>query len=269
MNVKYYFPALVLTGIFLLSSCEHHSDSSDPSDPEKVSTRHISRPDSVYFYRASQDTVGTPAYIDYYQYDANGNMLSCLSCQGGSRQYASKEERSYDTRNNLMEIRYYSFDEMRNEWYCWRTDKQTYDSQGKLATFETAHGDNGLKKKAVYSWSDDTHAVADIYAFRSNTDSTGWVLEDKVEYIYTVDGQVKYEKYIWSYYSGKSSILEYFNEYDKYGNLTSHKMINADRLEQYDTYRYSYDSEGNILVKWKYSNLSGGPILQNKEVYFY
>lgn len=80
---------------------------------------------------------------------------------------------------------------------------------------------------------------------------------------------MKYEKYIWSYYSGKSSILEYFNEYDKYGNLTSHKMINADRLEQYDTYRYSYDSEGNILVKWKYSNLSGGPILQNKEVYFY
>ena len=269
MNFKYYFPALVLTGIFVFSSCEHHSDSSDPSDPENVSTRHISRPDSVYFYRASQDTVGTPAYIDYYQYDANGNMLSCLSCQGLSRQYASKEERSYDARNNLLEIRYYSFDEMRNEWYCQRTDKQTYDSQGKPATLETAHGDNGLKKKAVYSWSDDTHAVADVYAYRSKTDSTGWFLEDKAEYTYTADGQVKYENYIWEYYSGSYSNWEYFFEYDKYGNRVSEKFINSDKLQEYRTYKYSYDPDGNILVKWTYSNISGNPVLQTKELYFY
>ena len=266
MNFKYYFPTLVLTGIFLLSSCEHHAD---PSDPENPSTRHISRPDSVYSYNASRDTMGTPDCIDYYQYDANGNMLSRQVYWCFKHQITAKEERSYDAHNNLLEIQHYSFDENRNEWYCWRTDKQTFDSKGKVATLETDHGENGLKKKAIYSWLDDTHSVADVYAYRSRTDSTGWFLEDKAEYTYNTEGQILYEKYIWNYYTGKPSNLEYFNEYDKYGNPISHKMINADRLEQYDTYTYSYDSDGNILVKWSYSNVSGEPVMQSKEVYFY
>lgn len=266
MNFKYYFPALVLTGIFLLSSCEHHAD---PSDPENPSTRRISRPDSVYYYSASLSTEGTPDCIDYYQYDANGNMLSRQFYRCFKHQYTAKEERSYDAHNNLLAILYYSFDENRNEWYCWRTDKQTFDSKGKLATLETAHDDNGLKKKAVYSWQDDMHSVSDVYAYRAKTDSTGWFLEDKAEYTYNTEGQILYEKYIWNYYTGKPSNLEYFNEYDKYGNLISYKMISADKIQQYDTYIYSYDSDGNILVKSAYSNLSGKPVLQRKEVYFY
>ena len=272
MNFKYYFPALAITGALLFSACKNNADFPEPYVSDNPSTRHISHPDSVYFHNASQDTVGTPAFIDHYQYDVNGNMLCCLSCRGVNRQYNSKEERSYDARNNLLEIRHYSFDNIRNEWYIWRTDKQTYDSQGKLATLETTHGDNVLKQKAVYSWSDNTHATADVYVFRSKTDSTGWFLEDRAEYTYTADGQVEYEKYIWSYYSGSSSNnqpLEYFFEYDKYGNPVSKKFINSDKLEQYDTYRYSYDSDGNILVKWTYSNVSGEPVLQSKELYFY
>jgi len=146
---------------------------------------------------------------------------------------------------------------------------QTFDSKGKLATLETAHDDNDLKKKAVYSWLDDMHSVSDVYAYRAKTDSTGWFLEDRAEYTYTADGQIVHEKYIWNYYKDKPSNLEYFNEYDKYGNLISHKMISADKIQQYDTYIYSYDSDGNILVKSAYSNLSGKPVLQRKEVYFY
>jgi hypothetical protein len=269
MNFKYYFPALVLTGVFLLSSCEHHSD---PSDPDNPSTRHISRPDSVYVYDAAYHDTITPHFIDHYQYDANGNRLSHLSYYVEKQQYTAKEERTYDSRNNLLEIRNYSYDETLKEWDCWRTDRQTYDSNGKLATHETEHKGGNDKKKALYSWLDNTHATTDVYAYHYMGDTTEWKLVDKAEYIYNADGNITYEKYIFSYYTSESARdkpIEYFFEYDRYGNCSSYKDVSYGKLWQYDTYAYSYDSDGNILVKRTYSNLSGEPVLQTKEVYFY
>ena len=132
-------------------------------------------------------------------------MLTRQTYWCSRHQFTAKEERRYDAHNNLIEIQHYSFDENNNKWDCWRTDKQTYNSKGKLATLETAHGENGLKKKAIYTWLDDTHSTSDVYACRSKTDSMGWVLEDKAEYTYNADGQILYEKYIWSYYLDKPS----------------------------------------------------------------
>ena len=268
MNFKYYFPALVLIGVFSLSACEHPSD---PSGPD-TSTRHISRPDSVYLYRAVQDTVDTPESIDHYQYDANGNMLCCLSYNGIMQQYTEKEERNYDSRNNLLEILIYLYNDNQKEWYCWRTDRKTYDSNGKLTTHETAHGDDNGAKKAIYSWVDDMHAVTDVYASRKKGDSIEWILEDKAEYTYNADGDITYEKYIFNYYTSESASnkpLEFFFEYDQYGNCTSYKLLSSGQIQLYDTFTYSYDSDGNILIKRTYSNLSGEPVLQSKEVFFY
>lgn len=264
MNFKYYFPALALTGVFLFSSCE-------PSGSNTPSTRHISRPDSVYIM-AAQDTVGTPFSIDYYQYDANGNMLCRLTYNVKIQQYTEKEERTYDARNNPLEMRHYSFDAILNEWDCWRTDKQTYDSNGKLATHETEHKGGNARKKALYSWLDNTHATTDVYSYHYMGDTTEWKLVDKAEYTYNADGDITYEKYIFCYYTSESASnnpIEYFFEYDRYGNCSSHKYVSSGKMLQYDTYTHSYDSNGNILVKRNYSNTSGEPVLRSKEVYFY
>lgn len=270
MNFKYYFFVLTAIGcMFIFSSCENKSASS--SEEPVPSVRRLNCPDSVYIMTA-QDTVGTPFFIDYYQYDANGNMLCRLTYNVKIQQYTEKEERTYDARNNPLEKRYYSFDAILNEWDCWRTDKQTYDSKGKLATYETAHSGGNDAKKAIYSWSDDTHADADIYAYHYMGDTTEWKLVDKAEYTYTSHGDVAYEKYIFSYYTIESASdkpIEYFFEYDQHNNTTSYKLINSGKLEQYDTYSYTYDADGNILVKHTYTNTSGEPVLKTKEVYYY
>lgn len=270
MNFKYYFSVLTAIGcMFILSSCENKSASS--SEEPVPSVRRLNCPDSVYIM-AAQDTVGTPFLIDYYQYDSNGNMLCRLSYNVKIQQYTAKEERTYDSHNNLLEIRRYSYDDNRNEWYCWRTDKQTYDSNGKLATYETAHSGGNDAKKAIYSWLDDTHADADIYAYHYMGDTTEWMLVDKAEYTYTANGDIEYEQYIFSYYTIESASdkpIEYFYEYDQHNNATSYKFINSGRLEKYEMYSYTYDADGNILVKFTYNNDSGEPVLKTKEIYFY
>lgn len=270
MNLKYYFSVLTTIGCtFILSSCENKSASS--SEEPVPSVRHLNCPDSVYIM-AAQDTVGTPFFIDFYQYDANGNMLCRLSYNVKIQQYTAKEERTYDSHNNLLEIRSYSYDDNWNEWYCWRTDKQTYDSKGKLATYETAHNGGNDAKKAIYSWLDDTHADADISAYHYMGDTTEWKLVEKAEYTYTSHGDIAYEKYIFHYYiseAARNTPWEYFYEYDQHNNATSYKMINSGKLEQYVTYSYTYDAEGNILVKHTYTNTSGEPVLKNKEYYYY
>jgi hypothetical protein len=270
MNFKYYFSVLTAIGcMFILSSCENKSASS--SEDPVPSVRHLNCPDSVYIM-AAQDTVGTPFFIDYYQYDSNGNMLCRLTYNVKIQQYTEKEERTYDARNNPLEKRYYSFDAILNEWDCWRTDRKTYDSNGKLATYETEHKDGTARKKAIYSWSDDTHADADIYAYHYMGDTTEWKLVDKAEYTYTSHGDIAYEKYIFSYYTSESACdkpIEYFFEYDQHNNATSYKLMNSGRQEEYEMYSYTYDADGNILIKYTYTNTSGEPVLKTKEVYFY
>lgn len=274
MNFKYYFPALVLTCVFLLSSCENKSASS--SEEPVPSVCRLNCPDSVLVYGIAKDGKENLSCVWHYQYDANGNNIVRVRYSAWDFSVAdSKIEMQYDAHNNLLE---------RQDWSCNYGAKTLYKStqwlmtyypDDKMATMQMNfwYGEESTPgKNAIYSWLDDTHATTDVYAYHYMGDTTEWKLVDKAEYIYNADGNITYEKYIFSYYTSESARdkpIEYFFEYDRYGNCSSYKDVSYGKLWQYDTYAYSYDSDGNILVKRTYSNLSGEPVLQTKEVYFY
>lgn len=275
MNFKYYFSVLTAIGcMFILSSCENKSASS--SEEPVPSVCRLNCPDSVLVYGIAKDGKENLSCVWHYQYDANGNKI--VSVRYSARDFSmadSKIEMQYDAHNNLLE---------RQDWSCNYGAKTLYKStqwlmtyypDDKMATMQMNfwYGEESTPgKNAIYFWSDDTHADADIYAYHYMGDTTEWKLVDKAEYTYTSHGDVAYEKYIFSYYTIESASdkpIEYFFEYDQHNNATSYKLINSGRLEQYDTYSYTYDADGNILVKHTYTNTSGEPVLKTKEVYFY
>lgn len=273
MNFKYYFFALATIGALLFSACKNNAGTTEPVPPVYC----LSCPDSVLVYNIANDGTEKRSCVWRYQYDANGNNTLRVRYSGQNFSVAdSKIEMRYDAHNNLLERQNWSFDYNEKTLYKSTQFLMTYYPDDKMATMQMIfwYGREIPKpgKNAVYTWSDDTHATTDVYEYHFMGDTTEWKLVDKAEYTYTANGDIAYEKYIFYYYiseAARNNPLEYFCEYDHHNNATSYKMINSGRLEQYDTYSYTYDADGNILVKFIYTNSSGEPVLQTKEYYYY
>ncbi len=277
MNFKYYFSAFAICGAFILSSCENKpaSSSEEPDSP----VHRLNCPDSVLVYDIAEDGTEKLSCVWHCQYDTNGNNTKRVRYSAHDFSVADgKIEMRYDAQNNLLERQeWWSFAGYEEKYLLKSTQwVMTYNSEGKMATMQMNfwYGDEESEpsKNAVYTWPDNCHATADIYAYNYMGDPTDWKLVDKAEYTYTNHGDIAYEKYTFQYYiseSARNNPIEYFYEYDQHDNVISYKLVNSGSLEQYDTYSYTYDAEGNILVKYIYTNSSGEPVLKSKEVSSY
>ena len=278
MNFKYYFSVLAaICCAFILSSCENNPASSSAEEPVPAAQRQ-NCPDSVYVYNIYIGGIEELDYVLYYQYDANGNAIQSLKNPTSLYVPKHKTEMRYDARNNLIE---------QQEWSCWANLSEdstwykstqrvmTYNTDDKIATSQIYYWDGRevpeQGKKSCYTWLDDTHATADVYAYHYMGDTTEWKLVDRAEYTYTPNGDVAYEKYILTYYLTDSTNyqpIEYFCEYDSHNNVVLYKSTFMGAGEC-DTYSYTYDEEGNILVKNTYTTTSDESVLKNKAVYYY
>lgn len=281
MNFKYYFPTLVLTGIFFLCSCGHHNDPSAPDDPSPL---HISRPDSAYMYMIGTDSVETLTQLIYFTYDANGNMiLEFDSVIAPPSPYSATKTRivmQYDEKGNMIVEKRFSFMPMDESW-DWVNGRCTlydYDAHNKLSevSFYEQYSEplSNPTKKGYYSWIDDEHASCLSYRYYKYA-ANPWVLTERVEFTYNAQGKII--KNASFSVAGDSTIVAPWvtntYEYDKYGNLVLHISIDhqGGGSSSSSSYKYEYDASGNILIKW-YGN--GNSKEENikytrKYVYFY
>lgn len=259
MNFKYYFPTLVLTGIFILSSCEHRSD---PSAPDGSSPLLISRADSAYIYSIEADGVETLAQLTYFTYDANGNMTlefdSVIAPQSPYSASKSKIERQYDEKGNVIVEQRSYYSPSSESWENGRRFEYEYDAENKLSVETVYLGYSGPlenpSKKICYSWIDDTHASCLGYMYDWTVSKTDpWRLSEKIEYTYHSNGKV--EKAITYYVNGDSTAEKHLwctsiYEYDQYGNLTLYIFSGQGNFERNESYKYEYDANGKMLISW-------------------
>lgn len=256
MNFKYYFPTLVLTGIFFLCSCEHRSD---PSAPDGSSPLLISRPDSAYIYSIDADSVETLALLTYYTYDANGNLTlefdSVIVPQSLYSPSKSKIERQYDEKGNMIVEQRSSYNPSSESWENGRRFEYEYDEENKLSVETVYLGYSGPlenpSSKVVYTWIDSEHASGLGYRydlFYSKTDP--WRLNQRIEYTYNAYGKI--EKSVC--YGLYGEIIEILGtstyEYDQYGNLTLYIFSGQGNFERNESYKYEYDANGKMLISW-------------------
>lgn len=279
MNFKYYFPTLVLTGIFILSSCEHRSD---PSAPDGSSPLLISRPDSAYIYSIDADSVETLAQLTYFTYDANGNMTlefdSVIAPQSPYSASKSKIERQYDEKGNMIVEQRSSYNPSSESWENGRRFEYEYDEENKLSVETIYLGYSGPlenpSKKICYSWIDDTHASCLGYMYdRAVSETDPWRLSEKIEYTYHSNGKV--EKAISYYVNGDSTAEKHLwgtsiYEYDQYGNLTLFTFSDQNNVVQlYEYNKYEYDANGKMLIKWRGKGDSKEENIKYSEKYVY
>lgn len=281
MNFKYYFPTLVLTGIFILSSCGHHND---PSAPDGSSPLLISRPDSAYIYSIEADSVESLVQLTYYTYDANGNLTlefdSVVAPQSPYSASKIKIEMEYDAKGNIIVEQRSSYNPSSESWENGQRNVYEYDEENKLSVETIYLGYSGPlenpSKKICYSWIDDTHASCLGYMYdRAVSETDPWRLSEKIEYTYHSNGKV--EKAISYYVNGDSTAEKHLwctsiYEYDRYGNLTLFTFSDQNNVVQlYEYNKYEYDANGKMLIRW-----SGGANSKvenikytEKYVYFY
>ena len=261
MNFKYYFPTLVLTGIFFLCSCGHHNDPSAPDDPSPL---HISRPDSAYIYSIDEDSVETLALLTYYTYDANGNLTlefdSVIVPPSLYSPSKSKIERQYDEKGNMIVEQRSYYSPMSEAWENGQRNVYEYDAKNKLSVEIIYLGYSGPlenpSKKICFSWIDDTHALGKGYMYGWTISKTDpWGLSEEIEYTYNSNGKV--EKAISYYANGDSTAEKHLwctsiYEYDQYGNLTLFTFSDQNNVVQLcEFYKYEYDANGKMLIKWR------------------
>ena len=282
MNFKYYFFALAMTCATVLTSCEKKSASSTSEEPTP-SARIVAKPDSVYKYKIVADESEILNQIFYYAYDAAGNM----TCQwdtviGKSNYIVDRIEMEYNSQNLMTEKREYTFYYQEgygnypaeSRWENCFCRQYSYDSLNRLSVYyvyefftEPVTGQPG--QKIVYSWMDDLHAESIQYNYMGS-----WVPSFRTEYTYNERGDV--EKYvIYSLNWDDPSIERYmFTDectFDQYGNLVSFERRDPDDvLMNSDYYKYDYDADGKILVKWYSSDRDAEKrTYTEKYVYYY
>ena len=281
MNFKYYFPTLVLTGIFILSSCGHHND---PSAPDGSSPLLISRPDSAYIYSIDADSVESLVQLTYFTYDANGNMTlefdSVIAPQFPYSASKSKIEMQYDEKGNIIVEQISSYSPRSESWENGQRNVYEYDAKNKLSVETIYLGYSGPlenpSKKICFSWIDDTHASCLGYMYGWTASKTDpWGLSEEIEYTYNSNGKV--EKAISYYVSGDSTAEKHLRctsiyEYDQYGNLTLFTFSDQNNVVQlYEYNKYEYDAKGKMLIKWrgKGDSKEENRKYTEKYVYFY
>ncbi|MBQ6978346.1 MAG: hypothetical protein IJQ18_06905 [Paludibacteraceae bacterium] len=275
MNFKYYFFALAMTCATVLTSCEKKSASSTSEEPTP-SARIVAKPDSVYKYKISADGTETLDQKAYYTYDAVRNLICKFDTILGYNRpcVKSKVEMEYNAKGLMTEKREYYFYKGHDRWTNEFCRQYSYDSLNRLSVYyvyefftEPVTGQPG--QKIVYSWMDDRHAESIQYNYMGS-----WVPSFRTEYTYNERGDV--EKYVIYGLSWADPSIERYMftdecTFDQYGNLVSFERRDPDDvLMNSDYYKYDYDADGKILVKWYSSDRDGEKrTYTEKYVYYY
>ena len=189
--------------------------------------------------------------LKYVSYDDDGNVTS-------------REERTYDEKNNLIRDVTYLPDGTINNDY-----QYTYDDNGNKASQESWYNseDGSYNSHYLYTYNADGNPLTGIDYDRSGK------VTNTYEYTYDADGnRLSYIEY------DENGIMAYYNEstydvngnqvtytayrengkqkwayrytYDDHNNKIKETTVNDNGTETvYKTYTYSYDDSGNILVQ--------------------
>ena len=191
-----------------------------------------------------------------------------------------KIEMEYDAKGNMIVEQISSYSPRSESWENGQRNVYEYDAKNKLSVETIYLGYSGPlenpSKKICFSWIDDTHASCLGYMYGWTASKTDpWGLSEEIEYTYNSNGKV--EKAISYYVSGDSTAEKHLRctsiyEYDQYGNLTLFTFSDQNNVVQLcEFYKYEYDANGKMLIKWwgKGDSKEENRKYTEKYVYFY
>ena len=249
-RIKIYHPLLAVLAIGSLSmtSCQKEQNIPD-STMENL-------PDSVIIYNYSPSSQVEKLYAKtIYCYDTKGNVIrqteSIINEEDHLYIPNIKVESSYDAHNCKVGQQEWTYIEDIDDWEERTYITFSYDAQNKLTTRVDYSPLTDGSRDSLYctniSWIDAKQS----WSYQQSRTSNGqWERSFKWNTIYN-NSLLPDKEIVYMYHPSDSTWKKvYTNEYfyDHYGNMTLHYMKYDEVITNGESYQYTYDDKGRIIL---------------------